>query len=270
MIGIIAFCSCLGVSTSCPASTCHAKKICTYEVEPRRCKLALTQSFHIITPVGRRYRGVIIIGSTGNEYVINISTKKIVCNCPDTHTACKHILFLFYTLGLVNSRMTHVKTFPSNLLPALWTKPQPDRVKSALLDDHVNSICFERLYHSCFFCQGNAQGGIILCAKCGFLGHDHCFVSFYQPGDDCPKCGRVFYALKSQVSNGYRNYLNVLSHFGYLTSSPLQGSYQSGSYSQRLQHRAMPALPPIHGHHPIVSSSTIIPPSPAKRKFRDV
>ena len=234
----------------------------TLTVEPRRCKRALTQSFHIIAPVGRRYRGVIIIGSTGNEYVINISTNRIVCNCPDTHTACKHILFLFYTLRLLNSRTTHVTTFPSHLLRALWTKPLQDRVKSALLDDHVNSICFERLYHSCFFCQRNAQGGIILCAKCGFLGHDHCFVSFYQPGDDCPKCGRVFYALKSHVSNGYRNYLNVLSHFGYLTSSPSQGSYQSGSYCRRLQHRAMPALP--------VSSSTIIPPSPAKRKFRDV
>ena len=208
----------------------------TLPVDLCRFKRALSQSFHIVSPHRFIYdREVIILGSTGNEYVVMFSLKSILCNCPDEHKACKHILFILHALRILKINSDHVTTIPSKILPLIWRQPPLPSVKPFLLDHHTNILCSQHLYPPCYFCSNNSYGSIILCSKCGLLGHKACFMSTCDLGSNCPKCGRVFYALQSNVHHGYRNYLNVLNHFDYLTSSIEQVTFQSASRARKLK-----------------------------------
>ena len=243
----------------------------TYRIDRRRYERARSQSFHVITPP-EEFRNVFILGSTGNEYIISIRTNLVTCNCPDSHPACKHILFLLHITRLIQPHDCHVTIHPSKFLPLLWKTPKLPLVKASLLDSHTNLLCFQYHYPPCLWCRNSPDhscGTIILCSKCGYLGHKHCFVRSYTPGSNCPKCNRPFFVLESSCSKRYRNYLNVLHHFDYVTSN-ISGSYESGSNGGlRCSRNPLPrGVVPLR----LLSSATFIPPSPARGEFniRDI
>lgn len=249
-----------------------------FSIDKLRYERARTQSFHIITPQCLA-PNIVILGSTGNEYILSISKTAISCNCPDTPVACKHVLFLLHTLRIILPTYTHVKISPSKIIPLLWNRPIHSRVKSVLLDHQANLMCSQPRYSPCYFCHEcpkHSYGTIILCSKCGFLGHKTCVVASYQPGAKCPKCRRVFYALESKISNGYRNYLNILQHFDYITSSQRQVTFRSGSHSCRLRpfnrrlQQDLPVRPLDNVPLPVLSSAHLIPPLPSTNEPCDI
>ena len=245
----------------------------TLSVDSRRYERVLTQSFHIITPPDE-YRNIFILGSTGNEYIITITSRNISCNCPDTHMACKHILFILHIIRLIQPHDTHVTIYPSQVLPLVWKHPQMTHVKAVLLDSHTNLLCFRHQYPPCLWCRNGYDhigSTIILCSKCGYLGHKHCFVASYIPGSNCPKCSRPFFILESSRRNGFRNYINVLQHFDYVTP---KGShvYKSGSKGGLRRCRCAPPPPPPPPDVPLpIHSSNLVPPSPStNHELRDI
>jgi len=230
----------------------------TYQINPLRYQRAKTQSFHVIKP-SPDFRSVYLLGSTGNEYIISIRTNHFACNCPDSHPGCKHILFLFHITGLIQPHDCHVTIHPSKFLRCLWQTHKLPLVTASLLDSHTNLLCFQYHYPPCLWCRfspDHACGTIILCSKCGYLGHKRCFVLSYTPGSNCPKCNRPFFVLESSRSKQFRNYQNVLDHGDYITSDGFP-PYESGSSGgKRLLHGDVPL--------PILSGGNFIPPSPSR------
>jgi hypothetical protein len=204
------------------------------QIDPNRHHRACTQSFHIITPIGENYHNIFILGSGANEYIITTTRNSISCNCPDSNPACKHILFLLHASGVIEPRTdkNHVFINPMKLLSLINSSSRkPPLLSAALLDSHTNSLCFRHQYPPCFFCnenQAHREATLIICSKCGYLGHQHCFLAAFTAGSNCPKCCRPFFALKARVQNGYRNYLSILKHFDYVTDDS-HASYTSGS-----------------------------------------
>ena len=239
-------------------------------VDRNRLSRAQTQSFHLIEP-REPQNNFFILGSTGNEYIISVSSEGLSCNCPDPHKYCKHIFFLLHVTGIVRSTDRCVVLYPTKLFHSIWQSPTNIRLKKAVVDRHTNSLCSVKKNSPCIWCRRDtsyAGGTIVICSKCGYLGHDRCFKSVYTPGSTCPRCCRPFFALRSTMSSGYRNYSKVLQHFDYVISNPLC-TFKSGASvrhrnlsAQPLVHPDFQPLPPILPD-PISSLSTIVPASPA-------
>ena len=198
----------------------------------RRLHSARTQHFHIITSTNNQNL-FLLLGSTANEYTITVTSSSISCNCQDSHKGCKHILFLCHALGLIrmgdNHILTHPSTFRSLLSSLLSAEFKPPLLAASLLDTHTNFLCSRHAYPPCFFCgrgQSHAASTLIICSKCGYLGHKQCFQLAFTTGSLCPRCSRPFYSLQSPVVKGYRNYKNVLHHFDYLTDTNATNTYQ--------------------------------------------
>lgn len=186
----------------------------TVSVEPGRLHRATTQHFSLMkTTVNCIF---IVLGSTGNAYVLTVSKQSISCNCPDSHSPCKHILFLLLVCGFSGRR--HVSFLPTNLLQKLHADPPSNKLKRALLDEHTNNLCSAHLYPSCYFCNQQPSGTLTICSSCGFLSHKHCFQMFLSEdnnnGSHCPRCGTMSSMLSSHFIGRYRNFFHVLSHQG--------------------------------------------------------
>ena len=61
---------------------------------------AQTQKLFLIKPPIRNQSRhhkqifILIIGATGNEYIISLTKTSLKCNCPDASPVCKHIIFV--------------------------------------------------------------------------------------------------------------------------------------------------------------------------------
>ena len=250
-------------------------------VERRRLSRAQSQSFHLIEP-REPQNNYFVLGSSGNQYIISVSSQGLSCSCPDGNKYCKHILFLLHISGIVRATDRCVVLYPSKLFSSIWQNPKRIRVKKAVLDRHTNYLCTVKKNSPCLWCRRDtnyAGGTIVICSKCGYLGHDRCFRNEYTPGSTCPRCCRPFFALRSTINGGYRNYSKVLLHFDYIISNPTC-SYQSGSSARFCQQFAEPQLP-VHQPpaHPLFQpmpnllpdpmstlSSNIVPASPATQE----
>jgi hypothetical protein len=62
-----------------------------------------------------------IIGSSGNDYEIHVTSTSVSCSCPDQHQACKHILFLLYQTMAIFCRGKDLFVHPPTLTAfVLW------------------------------------------------------------------------------------------------------------------------------------------------------
>ena len=61
-------------------------------LDPRRLSWASLQKFYVIKTHLKHI--VIVLGSTGNAYLISIKPSIILCNCPDKVRSCKHVIFI--------------------------------------------------------------------------------------------------------------------------------------------------------------------------------
>ena len=194
----------------------------------RRLHRARTQQFHIISSTNNQ-NVFFLLGSTANEYTITVTSSSVSCNCKDSHKGCKHILFLCHALGLIRTGDNHILLHPPTFRSLLSAELKPPLLIASSLDAHTNFLCSRHAYPPCFFCgrgQSHASSTLIICSKCGYLGHKQCFQLAFTPGSLCPRCSRPFYSLQSPVVQGYRNYKNVLHHFDYLTDGNATTTHQ--------------------------------------------
>ena len=187
----------------------------TISIEPDRLCRATTQPFRLMkTSVNCIF---IVLGSTGNAYILTVSNTSISCTCPDSHPACKHILFLLLVSGFSGCRQLTLSA--GNLLQKLHAEPPPSKLRGALLDEHTNNLCSAHNYPSCFFCNQQPSGTLTICSSCGFLSHKHCFQLFLLEDNDsvshCPRCGMQSSRLSSHFIGGHRNFFHILCHQGY-------------------------------------------------------
>ena len=211
----------------------------TIHWEHRRLQRSQTQPFHIIkTPVNCIF---IVIGSTGNAYVVSVSASSIACNCPDKVSACKHILFILSVCGLIPFGANQTSVSPARLLKLMHAKPSLPKLQLALLDKHTTKLCCTHAYPPCVFCAKHPNEHpdehpcrtLIICSKCGFLSHKNCLSKFLMVDNNsasfneiCPRCGRSSHRLESLFVNGHRNFSHVLRHRGYATLVPTFNLHQ--------------------------------------------
>ena len=192
----------------------------TFSIEPGRLRRASTQPFRLMKSTVNTI--FIVLGSTGNAYVVAVSKESISCNCPDSHPVCKHIVFLLHLSGCSGRRQL---TFsPSNLVKKLHAEPPNPKLKKALLDQHTNQLCSAHIYPHCYFCNRAQSGTLSICSSCGFLSHEHCLQLFLaeenDSGSHCPRCGKLSSRLPSEFIGRHRNFFHVLRHRGYACLPP--------------------------------------------------
>ena len=188
-------------------------------VDPTRFHRAHTQTFYILNTPSRflTHPCLLILGSSGNEYSLTITNTSISCNCPDTNCGCKHILFILLITGFLKPCDRYVSIQPAFLIHIFHEQHPPRKIKASQIDSHTNELCSQ--YLGCHYCPRRTVGTIIICSKCGSLGHKSCFQLFFHNSNTCPRCIRPFVPIESSTSNGYRNFRNVLTHFHYETDS---------------------------------------------------
>ena len=191
-------------------------------VQIARFLRAQSQAFNIIPTFKQNI--IIIFGSTGNAYGIHIKKSSLSCTCPDCTSGCKHIIFFLSALGYLKNHQSHVTINPSSILQKLSQTPMLEHIRASYLDHHTANLCSAHKYAPCFFCAKKHSSTIIICSKCGYLAHKHCYDNYVATNTDnynpnyCPKCGLPFTPLELEFRNGYRNYYFVLKHRNYRSS----------------------------------------------------
>ena len=194
----------------------------------RRLHRARTQHFHIITSTINQ-NVFFLLGSTANEHTITFTASSMSCNHQDSHKGCKHILFLCHALGLIQTGDNHILVHPPTFCSLLCAESKPPLLAASALDAHTDFLCSCHACPPCFFCgrgQSHASSTLIICSKCGCLGHKQCFQLAFTPGSLCPRCSRPFCSLQSPMVQGHRNCQNVLNHFDCLTHGNTATTHQ--------------------------------------------
>ena len=241
-------------------------------LDPRRLSRASLQNFYVIKTHLKHI--VIVLGSTGNAYLISIKPSTILCNCPDKVRSCKHVIFIVSACGFIDRRhrLSYVNIPFRSLLHQLHATPSPPILDNALLDNHTSKLCSIHTYSPCFFCalQPATQPPqtLIICSRCGFLCHTNCLHQYmddhnnrskYQ--NNCPRCGRTSVRLKSPFLSGYRNFSSILQHRGYqcqnvqqsITTQPRAVTSSTNSFSRNRgffndSHGALDPTPIFHAN----------------------
>jgi len=205
-------------------------------VDPRRLQRAQNQTYYILDTPSRTFPHPLIhiLGSNGNEYCISITHTSITCNCPDTSLSCKHILFILFHTDSIKLGDQHVTIRPS-LLILLFNPVVSIKLERFKLDRQANYICTKYHHSSCHYCPRPISGNIIICSKCGFLGHKICLQLSSDNFNTCPTCSRPFAGIQSSSPNGYRNFANLLRHF----------HYKTGPHINETPHLNPKAMPPM-------------------------
>ena len=198
----------------------------TVNLEPRRLSRSSLQKFYVIKTHLKHI--IIVLGTTGNAYLISIKPSAIFCNCPDKVYSCKHIIFIVAACGFISGRhrQSYVNVPFRSLLDQLHRTPSPPLLHESFLDKHSTKLCSAHAYSPCFFCAlqpaTSPPQTLIICSYCGFLCHTLCLQRYMEDSHNrsnskniCPRCGRVSVQLTSPFLSGYRNFSSILRHRGY-------------------------------------------------------
>ena len=198
----------------------------TIHLDPGRLTRSSSQKFFVIKTHLKHI--VIILGSTGNAYIISIKPSIILCNCPDKVPSCKHIIFIVSACGFIDcrQRVPYVNVSFRSLLHQLHATPSPPILGESLLDNHTTKLCSVHSYSPCFFCAlppaTLPPQTLIICSRCGFLCHTNCLQHYMldnknrsKDHKNCPRCGMLSVRLSSPFYSGYRNFSSVLQYRGY-------------------------------------------------------
>jgi len=197
-----------------------------------------------------------VIGSTGNEYQIVVTTTSISCSCPDKHSACKHILSLVHQTFVSHRRGQTFYVQPSTLIQKIQSG-----VFLNFLTPLVNSLCISiSLHAACCVCTLPLSGTVAICSKCPTAHHIQCNL---LDSATCTSCHNPGHSLISTTTdNGYRNYSKIILHYGYRLRTPQRPPPQ---HHPRHQIRAPP--PPLVFNQNLLPDqhpSAVIPPSPIR------
>jgi hypothetical protein len=213
--------------------------VTTVHAEPKRFSRAMTQHFYIIDSPSRRLQLPVIhlIGNTGNLYTVSCTLSGVSCNCPDTTTYCKHILFLLFVSGMMASPKTPFYLNMESTINQLRTYD----LSNHMLDATTNSICYRSITLSCTVCKKTIRREFFICSKCYAVSHKAC--GKRKIGTDkrrhhgdkydsdrhgcsiptpslCFTCHKPWMPFTIGYSGKYRNIHGVLKHFQYPIAVP--------------------------------------------------
>ena len=211
----------------------------TVNVEPKRYTRSKTQNFYILDSPSRRLQlpTIYLIGNSGNLYTISFTISGVCCNCPDTTTFCKHVLFILSVSGMMISSKT---TFYLNMDFTINQLRTVDFSKN-MVDVTTNSICCHSINQPCTVCRKTMHHEFFICSKCYGVSHKACAkrqigTSQYRRRGDingsrchghkngptsfptpilCFLCNRPWMPFTIGCSGKYRNLSAVLQHFHY-------------------------------------------------------
>ena len=209
-------------SPSIPLPSCVAVL-----VEPKRFNRSRTQIFYILDSPSRRlqFPTIYLIGSTGNLYKVSFHISGVRCNCPDTATFCKHVLFILSVSRLMTSSRN---TFYLNMESTI-NQLQTVDFSNSMVDATTNSICCHSINLPCTVCRDPMRREFLICSKCFGVSHKTCAKrqietrcgyegngakSFPTP-TLCFLCHRPWMPFTVGCSGKYRNLSMVLKHFKY-------------------------------------------------------
>jgi hypothetical protein len=225
--------------------------------EPKRHQRSRHHPMYILDTPSRQQSTptLYIIGSTGNEYKIVVTTTSITCSCPDNHSGCKHILSLLHLTTTSHRRGNHIYVTPSYLI---------DKIQNGILlaahslDPLPNTLCLSTHQPQCGICDRPLSGTLSICSKCPFSYHMLCNIPAHTK--TCPLCGNPLLALTSYKVDGYTNYSSILKHFLYPVNTAIH-PYQPPLPPPRPQFDIHPQPNIVHRHDNI-PAPVVIPPSP--------
>ena len=196
-----------------------------------------------------------IIGSSGNDYEINVTPTSISCTCPDNNQACKHILFLLHQTLAIYRRGNDLFVHPPTLIEKI---NNGKTLQSKYLSPLANNLCVCTHDAMCSICNLPLSGTATICSRCPTAHHSQC--SIHSP-PSCPCSSRPYIGLKSTIAaKGYRNYSSILKHFSY----PMRNPRQIANRRQNRRGNPILLLPPqnlfLPDNH---RSANFVPPSPA-------
>jgi hypothetical protein len=211
----------------------------TVHVEPKRFNRSRTQNFYILDSPSRRLQlpTIYLIGTTGNLYTISFCISGVCCNCPDTTTFCKHVLFILSVSGMMISSKT---TFYLNMEFTINQLRTVD-LSHYMVDATTNSICCHSINLPCNICRKTMHREFLICSKCYGVSHKACAKrqigtsQHHRRGDIhgcrrlscnngpksiptptlCFMCKRPWMPFTVGFSGRYRNLSTVLNHFQY-------------------------------------------------------
>jgi len=231
--------------------------------EPKRHQRSRHHPMYILDTPSRKHTNptLYIIGSTGNEYQIVVTTTSITCSCPDDHSGCKHILSLLHLTTTSHRRGNHIYVTPSYLIDKIQNGIL---LMAHILDPLPNTLCLSTHEPHCGICERSLSGNVAICSKCPFSYHVLCNLPAHT--NTCPLCGNQLFALISYKVDGYTNYSCILKHFLY----PVRTSIPP------YQHPLQPIQPPLDilpqpNIHPqpnfvhqndVIPAAAVVPPSP--------
>lgn len=222
----------------------------TVHVEPKRYTRSTTQNFYILDSPSRRlqFPTIYLVGNTGNLYTISFSTSGVCCNCPDSTTFCKHVLFILSVSGMMTSSKA---TFYLNMEFTINQLRTVD-LSNNMVDETTNSICCHSINLPCTVCRKTLVGEFVICSKCYGVSHIPCaklqirIAEHRRRGDInrsrhsgekngpisfptpilCFLCNRPWMPFTVGFCGKYRNLSAVLKHFQYPLAPP---AAQAGS-----------------------------------------
>jgi len=217
---------------------CHFRKIPSKAIKDSIRK-AQTQNIYLIQqkpyPKDSLQRDFIILGTTGNVYIVRIG-KKPSCSCTENHNGtarnnCKHILFVFlrvcnlesnnpiiYQKALLTSEVQEVFTSQTNTLNVLANPNVTEKYLQILGEERSKKIkqaIQKKIEGDCPICYEEMKptDNLVFCKfSCGNSVHLHCWNKWCdirkQAAEElkCIYCRSRWEDLKtSHTKNGYIN-----------------------------------------------------------------
>ncbi|KAI3943898.1 hypothetical protein MKW92_023820 [Papaver armeniacum] len=170
-------------------------------VHPGRIERALNQCLHLLH---RSEGDFFVLGETGNVYTVTLS-RIPSCNCPDSHSPCKHILFvLLHVLDISSGDdcvCVHSKTLEQCQVARLISTPSsPETLAGARACERFRYLFSSmvgppqkiqlKIGEKCPYCNDDLNGAheydpVVECEECGEVGHESCLVTSRREGDIC-------------------------------------------------------------------------------------
>ncbi|KAI3943897.1 hypothetical protein MKW92_023819, partial [Papaver armeniacum] len=205
----------------------HSSEPTQQEVDTERTVQAY-QRLHLLDRFGNVF---FVLGETGNVYTVVLYGTPS-CNCPDFHTPCKHMVFVFL-------RVLGISPHDCCLQSKTLTQCQVGRIGNMRhsVQSFAGACARNRFRYlrrtmsigsrlgppqkiqleigeKCPYCEGDLNevdiyNPVVECEACGEVGHKSCLVTskLRQGGDSCNSCQAHWSALSDE-----NRYLNLAAY----------------------------------------------------------
>ncbi len=155
-----------------------------------RINRALKQKMYLLDIKDNSY---VVEGSSGVNYLINLSDKKATCNCQDfirRRLMCKHIMFILirvYKNNIFNYSVYQNFTSMCNSKLLYKEKLYKENVLENT-ENTENTVSIEQ----CLICFENTDKNSTKCKTCVTVCHNSCLNIWLKNKNTCPMCRSIW------------------------------------------------------------------------------